>query len=428
MQFAKDLGPTAQMVAKRKLAQCQQIEASHSQYQTPIPSAMTPNCLAPGPSFMQAPANYLDGVNNGLMPQTQSILHDLPRDFNVNSYANKLLVDIPGYVSKENTHIVPNIQGGAYKGKMACIDTRMDFDSTNYLRDMIPPPSDTMGIRSNLQMENAYFNTTKDVKIASLGEIAANPRGTMDFCGPSSKGKTICTNEYMDFLHGNNFWYDTNPNQNQNQNQNQQSWLGSNFPFPGNENMNNGPAGNYGNTYMCNNYPNLDMTIGECSQVHNQVQPVQLSELQSRLLDLIARSNNYSDNTSFLTPQATKLLCHDITSLPSLGSQNQGGIQSLQVGPSLDWSRPTNQQSIYDFPNMQMQVNRDKPFDNGSMLHQPSHLVDAQKMALLHAMSFYERDAPESYQAAEASTHCLRDIQLQSTDTEMLDLDLDLQL
>jgi hypothetical protein len=343
MQFVKDLGPTAQMVANKKLAKYLQIEASNCQSQTPTLLANTPNCLPPAPSLTQAPA-YLDGVNNG-----------------------------------------------AYKGKMACID------STS-IRDMVPS-SDIMGICGNPQRENAYFNNIKDVKIGSSGEIAANARENMDIYS-LSKGKMICTDDNMD-LHGNGR-YDAN------QNQNRAIWLGAHSPLIGNENINS-PAGN-GNTNVCSKNKPTDMVA---------------AELQSRLLELMCRSNNYSD-TSFLPPQASKLLDQVTTSMHGLGSQNEGGANSAQAAQSLKWSRPTLQQAICDFPNVQMQLNKEKLFGQGTVLQQALHIETAHKMALLHAMSFYDKATPESHQA-EASAQCFQGIQGQSlTDTKQLDLALQL--
>jgi hypothetical protein len=104
------------------------------------------------------------------------------------------------------------------------------------------------------------------------------------------------------------------------------------------------------------------------------------------------------------------------TSMHGLGSQNEGGANSGQPGQSLKWSRPT----------IQMQLNKDKLFGQGTALQQASHLVTAHNMALLHAMSFYERATPESHQA-EASAQCFRGVQGQSlTDTKQLDLALQL--
>lgn len=337
MRFVEDLGPTAQMVANKKLAKYLQIEASNSQQsQTPTLLAKTPNCLT------RAPA-YLDG---------------------------------------------------AYRGKMACID------STS-LRDTVPS-SDIMGTCGNLQRENAYVNNIKDVKIGSSGQIvASSARANMDIYG-HSKGKMIRTDDNMD-LHGTGR-YDTN------QNQNRPIWLGAHFPLIGN-----------GNTNMCSKYKTTDM-MAESRQLCKQAQPVQLAaELESRLLGLMSRSNNYSD-TSSLPPQATKLLGQATTSMHG-GSQkqNEGGANSAQAGQSLKWSRPTIQQAICDFPNVQMQLNKDKLFG------QASHLVTAHKMALLHAMSFYERATPESHQVEEASAQCFPDIQGQPlTDTKKLDLALQL--
>jgi hypothetical protein len=336
MRFVKDLGPTAQMVANKKLAQYLQIEASNSQSQTPNQLANTPNCLVPAQSLTRAPA-YLDG---------------------------------------------------AYRGKMACID------STS-LRDMVPS-SDIMGFCGNLQREkNAHFNNIKDVKIGSSGELAANTRANMDMYG-RSKGKMICTDDNMD-LHGNG----------------RPIWLGAHYPLIGNENISS-PAGN-GSTNMCSKYKSTDM-MAESRQLCQQAQPVQLAaELESRLLELMCRSNNYS-NTSFLPLQAAKLLGQATTSMHGLGSQNEGGANSGQPGQSLKWSRPT----------IQMQLNKDKLFGQGTALQQASHLVTAHNMALLHAMSFYERATPESHQA-EASAQCFRGVQGQSlTDTKQLDLALQL--
>lgn len=355
MRFVKDLGPTAQMVANKKLAKyLQNIEASNSQSQTP-------NCLAPAPSLTQTQAP----ANNNL--------------------------------------------DGAYKGKMACID------STNSLRDMVPS-SDIMGICGNPQRENAYFNNIKDiVKIGSSGEIGANARENMDIY-TRSKGKMICTSttdENMD-LHGNGR-YDTNQNPNR-----EILRLGAHSPqLIGNENINininSTPAGINWNTNIGSKYKPTDMMA---------------AELQSRLLELMCRSNNYS-NTSFLPPQASKLLGTQATTsnMHGLGSQNEGGGGGGGGAQSLKWSRPTNtiqQLAICDFPNVQMQLNKDKLFGQGTVLQQASHLETAHKMALLHAMSFYEEATPESHQA-EASAQCFQGIQGQSlTDTKHLDLALQL--
>uniref|UniRef100_A0A7N2KNK2 Bromo domain-containing protein n=2 Tax=Quercus lobata TaxID=97700 RepID=A0A7N2KNK2_QUELO len=405
MRFAKELGPMAQTVANRKLEQYLQIEASHNQSQsTPIlPPAMTPNYQVPGPSLMQPPAS-LGGVNKGKMPETQSVLHDFPWDLNVNACANMPL-NIHSDPSKEqSTHSSShriNIKDGANKGKMVCRDmSRMDLNRT-YLRGVVPP-SHRMRIGSNPPIENAHFNSTKGVKIGSSAEIAANRRKDGDFLVPNSKGKgkMVSTNDNnMDHL----------PGKTAHQNQNQQLGLGSHFPFAGKENMSSN-AGNYGVTNMCSNYTNVKMMMMPVStQVGNQVQPSQLGELQSKLMDLISKSP-YSD-TSFLHPQAAKLLSQPITSLPCLGTQNEGGVYpAAQPSHLVGWSQHSNQS---EFPNMQMQVNKGKDPDSGAILHQPSKLVAAQKMALLHAMSFYEKETPEDRQAVEASDAKKLDLALQ---------------
>ena len=405
MRFAKELGPMAQMVANKKLEQYLQIEASHNQSRsTPIlPPALTPNYQVPGPSLMQPPAS-LGVVNKGKMPETQSVLHDFPWDLNVNACANMPL-NIHSDPSKEqSTHFSShriNIKDGANKGKMVCRDmSRMDLNRT-YLRGVVPP-SDRMRIGSNPPTENAHFNSTKGVEIGSSAEIAANRRKDGDFLVPNSKGKgkMVSTND-------NNM--DHRPGKTAYQNQSQQLGLGSYFPSAGKENMSSN-AGNYGVTNMCSNYTNVEMMMmPEFIQVGNQVQPSQLGELQSKLKDLISKSP-YSD-TSFLHPQAVKLLSQPITSLPCLGTQNEGGVYSV-VQPShlVGWSQHSSQS---EFPNMQMQVNKDKDSDSGAILHQPSKLVAAQKMALLHAMSFYEKETPEGRQAAEASDAKKLDLALQ---------------
>nr|POE57515.1 bromodomain and phd finger-containing protein 3 [Quercus suber] len=405
MRFAKELGPMAQMVANRKLEQYLQIEASHNQSQsTPIlPPAMTPNYQVPGPSLMQPPAS-LGGINKGKMPETRSVLHDFPWDLNVNACANMPL-NIHSDPSKEqSTHTSShriNIKDGANKGKMVCRDmSRMGLKRT-YLRGMLPP-SDRMRIGSNPPIENAHFNSTKGVKIGSPGEIADNRRKDGDFLVPNSKGKgkMVSTNDNkMDHL----------PGKTAHQNQSQQLGLGSRFPFAGKENMSSN-TGNYGVTKMCSNYTNVEMMLmPESTQVGKQVQPSQLGELQSKLMDLISKSP-YSD-TSFLHPQAAKLLSQPITFLPCLGTQNEGGVYSaVQPSHLVGWSQHSNQS---EFPNMQIQVNKDRDSDSGAILHQPSKLVAAQKMALLHAMSFYEKETPEGWQAAEASDAKKLDLALQ---------------
>ncbi|XP_075633733.1 uncharacterized protein LOC142606235 [Castanea sativa] len=405
MRFAKELGPMAQTVTNRKLEQYLQIEASHNQSQsTPIlPPAMTPNYQVPGPSLMQPPAS-LGGVNKGKMPETQSVLHDFPWDLNVNACANMPL-NIHSDPSKEqSTHSSShriNIKDGANKGKMVCGDmSRMDLNRT-YLRGMVPP-SDRLRIGSNPPIENAHFNSTKGVTIGSSGEIAANRRKDGNFLVPNSKGKgkMVSTDDNnMDHL----------PRKIAHQNQSQQLGLGSHFPFAGKENMSSN-AGNYGVTNMSSNYTNVEMMMmPKSTQVGNQVQPSQLGKLQSKLMDLISKSP-YSD-TSFLHPQAAKLLSQPITSLPCFGTQNEGGVYSaVQPSHLVDWSQHSSQR---EFPNMQMQVNKNKDSDSGAILHQPSKLVAAQKMALLHAMSFYEKETPEGRQAAEASDAKKLDLALQ---------------
>lgn len=395
----------AQMVANRKLEQYLQIEASHNQSQNiPIlPPAMTPNYQVPGPSLMQPPAS-LGGVNKGKMPETQSVLHDFPWDLNVNACANMPL-NIRSDPSKEqSTHSSShriNIKDDANKGKMVCRDiSRMDLNRT-YLRGMVPP-SDRMRIGSNPPIENAHFNSTKGVKIGSSGEIAANRRKDGDFLVPNSKGKgkMVSTDD-------NN--KDHLPGIIARQNQSQQLGLGSHFPFAGKENMSSN-GGNYGVTNMSSNYTNAEMMMmPKSTQVGNQVRPSQLGELQSKLMDLISKSS-YSD-TSFLHPQAAKLLSRPITSLPCFGTQNEGGVYSaVQPSHLVDWSQHSSQS---EFPNMQMQVNKNKDSDSGAILHQPSKLVAAQKMALLHAMSFYEKETPKGRQAAEASDAKKLDLALQ---------------
>ncbi|KAG7949231.1 hypothetical protein I3843_13G051300 [Carya illinoinensis] len=407
MEFVKDLGPTAQMVANRKLEKYKQIEASNRQFQAQATSASTPSWLAPPPSLTFAP-NYLDGVNNGEIPQ--SILHNLPGDYLDD--ANKRL-DVHGDVFKgENaqTSCGINTHDAAYKGKMVCTDSRMDMDNTFFIG--MAPSSDIMGTSGDLRRVNPHFSTIKAVKIAYPEEVAPNTRGKIDIFG-SSKGKQICTDESMNLLHGNDR-YDTT-----HQNQYGEMWYGSHFPLSGIENTNT-PAGD-GITNTCDKYQTIDM-MAEFNQPRNQMQPDELANvLHSRLQELM------SGNSSVMTSQAAKVSVQDTTFLNRLGSQEEGRVNREQAAQSLEWPRSTTPQTNRGFPStVQMQLNKDRLVGRSTILRErtphlrASQLVAAQKMAVLHAMSFYDKATPESHQA--------EDSQRQSSSDNSKQLDLALQL
>lgn len=154
MQFVKDLGPTAQMVAKKKLESCP-IEAPNCLSCSPTSFGKTTHCLVAAPSALQRPA-YLNGVNNSQMPQ--SFIFNTAR---------------------------------SYKGKMVCANEGMNVCNA-YEGEMTP-------IHNVLQEERALTTNGRHIDTALIGEKAANTGSNMNVCG-SFKGKIIGNCENMDLL------------------------------------------------------------------------------------------------------------------------------------------------------------------------------------------------------------------------------------
>ncbi|KAK9280114.1 hypothetical protein L1049_013801 [Liquidambar formosana] len=122
MKFVKDLGPTAQMVARRKLGL---IEASNCQSLTPAPSIKAPNCVISAPPGPWGPA-HVDGFMNDQMPQ--NLLRNLLGNSNVITDANERLnIRDDAFGGGKVQSDSMDIHGGAYRGKMACADHRRDI-------------------------------------------------------------------------------------------------------------------------------------------------------------------------------------------------------------------------------------------------------------------------------------------------------------
>ncbi|XP_021665763.2 uncharacterized protein LOC110654170 [Hevea brasiliensis] len=140
MKFVKDLGPTAQSVANKKLGKCP-IEAPNILSWTPTPPpgfGKTADSLLPAPSALQNPA-YLNGGNGGQMP----------------------------------CNIISN-PPGSYKGKMVCTDGGMN----NFGRELIPPHNSLAGARPQ----------TADGGMNSFGRGLIPPHNSLAGARPQTTG------------------------------------------------------------------------------------------------------------------------------------------------------------------------------------------------------------------------------------------------
>ncbi|KAJ9698927.1 hypothetical protein PVL29_007814 [Vitis rotundifolia] len=196
MRFLKDMGPTAQMVANRKMANCPTGDPS-SQSATPAPSANTPNYLLPA-STSQTGTPYLGAVTN--CPTPHNFQQNLPGDSSGFADANDRLT-VGGNAFRGNIHTrnSMDIHSGAYKGKMVCLPGRMNIPSA--IQGEIFPTNYMMGTQSALQVQRTYPATRKNTDNTVLGEMVVNKPAIMDICNPTRE-EMIHTSDKIGLLRG----------------------------------------------------------------------------------------------------------------------------------------------------------------------------------------------------------------------------------
>ena len=226
MRFLKDMGPTAQMVANRKMANCPTGDPS-SQSVTPAPSANTPNHLLPA-STSQTGTPYLGAVTN--CPTPHNFQQNLPGDSSGFADANDRLT-VGGNAFRGNIHTrnSMDIHSGAYKGKMVCLPGRMNIPSA--IQGEIFPTNYMMGTQSALQVQRTYPATRKNTDNTVLGETAVNKPAIMDIRNPTRE-EMIHTSDKMGLLRG------AVREDSMKQKQNAQIHSGSYFPITGIKDLN----------------------------------------------------------------------------------------------------------------------------------------------------------------------------------------------
>ncbi|KAA8550466.1 hypothetical protein F0562_002150 [Nyssa sinensis] len=173
MQFAKDLGPTAQMVVNRKLRcleainyQSQPPSRFYQQSQTPTRSAQYPNYLISSPAS-QGGLTCIDGVINNQMPRR---------------------LGIEGAAAAGGKSVLigdrRNIHGGANTGMMALASDRMSMHGA---------ASKGKGV---------LIGEGMDISSGTHGGKMALPSGRMDIHGLASKGKNVLIDDGMDIYGG----------------------------------------------------------------------------------------------------------------------------------------------------------------------------------------------------------------------------------
>lgn len=191
MQFVKDMGPTAQMVANRKLANCL-TGAPSSQSMIQTPSANTLNYVHTA-STSRAGTPYLGAVTN--CSTSQNFQRNIPGNPSFFADANNRLT-IGGNAYRGNIHTrnSMDIHSGAYKGKMVCTPGIMNIPSAIQGENF--PASYMMGTQCALQGQRTYTATRKNTDDIMLGEMATKKPAIVDIRNPT-KEEIIHTSENM---------------------------------------------------------------------------------------------------------------------------------------------------------------------------------------------------------------------------------------
>ncbi|KAF8364677.1 hypothetical protein HHK36_033357 [Tetracentron sinense] len=185
LQFAKELGPMAQMVANRKLHRCQP-EDPNCQTPTPNCQVQSPNRQIPAVSA-QWESTCLNGAIN--IPTSRNFLDNFSRCPAVLTNTNDRMdildsfsgqkahssdrIDAHGAFSGEKAHI-SDIRGihGAIRGEMARTTDRTDIHRA--FRQEMANTSSIMDFRGAVPVrgEKTHTNDTRDIHCSIRGEMA----------------------------------------------------------------------------------------------------------------------------------------------------------------------------------------------------------------------------------------------------------------
>ncbi|XP_059653801.1 uncharacterized protein LOC132300640 [Cornus florida] len=382
LQFVKHLGPTAQMVAQRKIGSM--TEALIYQSQKSSNSVEYKDCLISLTTAQQGPVieNQMPSIF-GNRPGHLVIIRDANDRLGIHAATLKGktvepsgLMDIHGAAASEHT----DIHYAASKGKNVFTGEGMDI---------FRHPSRGM---------KAYASDRVNIDRASKGKIVQTCEGmeihsgtSRDWMAPhgaTSKGKNVVIGSSMDIYGGT-----CGKNLNVARNSGALSRL---MVQPGeNTSLLLQAAGEDINARIaepCGKYMTADTKV-DSSQLGDQIQPIQwASGSQSGLLEFLSRG--YRRPRSLVHPSEVIMPLNSSqtdTLLHALDSHSLSGVEqnnsqlihnfcSTQVSQAMEWSLPTpwGPQAICDFPDVQqqpvsvphMQAEEVNPLGNNTFLQQ----------------------------------------------------------